>query len=264
MSAAAGTAGLASAVYEGQVRHIRHLPVRHAFSYRIAQLYLDLAELDQVFEGRWFWSVGKRNVAEFRRRDYLGPPELPLAEAVRACIERSGAPRPQGPIRLLTHLRYAGYIFNPVSFYYCFASDGTTLESVVAEITNTPWGERHAYVLPVRRAERHAGCWRWSFDKSFHVSPFMPMDCHYAWSFDTPREELSVHMAVRHAARRTFDAALTLRRRPLDAAALRDVLMRYPLMTFKVIGAIHWQALRLWLKRSPVHDHPLKVPVHHD
>jgi uncharacterized protein len=264
VSAAPGPVALASAVYEGHVRHVRHRPVRHAFSYRIAQLYLDLEELDQVFRGRWLWSVGRRNLAEFRRQDYLGPAHLPLAAAVRARVERSGVPCPQGPIRLLTHLRYGGYIFNPVSFYYCFARDGVTLETVVAEITNTPWGERHAYVLPVAQAQRQAACWRWSFDKSFHVSPFMPMNCHYAWSFDAPHEELHVHMAVRHAAARTFDAALSLKRRPLSDAALRAVLVRYPLMTFQVIGAIHWQALRLWLKRSPVHSHPLRHPVHHD
>jgi DUF1365 family protein len=249
-------APLASALYEGIVRHRRHLPVAHAFQYRMAQLYLDLDELERVFAGRWLWSVNQRNLAEFRRSDYLGPAGQPLRQAVHACITRAGGTPPSGPVRVLTHLRYGGYVFNPVSFYYCFAADGTTLDSVVAEITNTPWRERHAYVLPVAHAQAQGRRFSWSFDKSFHVSPFMPMDCRYAWSFTTPGDDLAVHMDVAREQASTFDATLLLRRQPLSAAALRRVLWRYPLMTAQVMGAIHWQALRLWLKRSPVHVHP--------
>jgi uncharacterized protein len=159
-------------------------------------------------------------------------------------------------VRLLTHLRYGGYVFNPVSFYYCFAADGTTLDTVVAQITNTPWRERHAYVLPVAHAQAQGRRFSWTFDKSFHVSPFMQMDCRYAWSFTTPGDDLAVHMDVAREQVSTLDATLLLRRQPLSAAALRRVLWRYPLITAQVVGAIHWQALRLWLKRSPVHVHP--------
>jgi uncharacterized protein len=247
---------LASAVYEGRVRHRRHHPVAHAFGYRMAQLYLDLNEVEQVLAPRWLWSVDRRNLAEFRRSDYLGPPELPLAQAVRCCVERAGVAWPGGPVRLLTHLRYAGHVFNPVSFYYCFAADGSTLECIVAQITNTPWHERHAYVLPVTTASRSGVTLRWSFEKAFHVSPFMPMDCRYSWALSIPTQELFVHMDVMRDAQHTFDATLQLRRRAFTAAALRRVLWRYPLMTLQVVGAIHWQALRLWLKGSPVHDHP--------
>lgn len=245
-----------SAVYEGVVRHRRHTPHPHAFRYRIAQLYLDLEEVDRVFEGRWLWSVGRRNVAEFRRSDYLGPPHRPLADAVRDCVEQAGASRPRGPVRLLTHLRYGGYIFNPVSFYYCFGADGGTLEYLVAEITNTPWDERHAYVLPVETAERQAGALRWSFDKSFHVSPFMPMNRRYGWRASEPGKHLRVHIDVLDCGRPEFDATLVLERRPLDAASLRRVLWRYPLMTTQVIAGIHWQAFQLWAKRNPVYTHP--------
>ena len=250
------SAGLASAVYEGRVTHRRHAPRPHAFEYRMAQLYLDLDEVDTIFSGRWLWSARGRNVAEFRRSDYFDPGEPSLAHAVRGRVQAATGVRPVGPIRLLTHLRYFGYVFNPVSFYYCYAADGTTLETVVAEITNTPWCERHAYVLPARDALRHGRALHWDFAKAFHVSPFLPPDCDYRWRFTTPGVDLHVRMDVLRKGELTFDATLALQRRRLDARSLARVLWRYPAMTAQVVGAIHWQALRLWLKRTPLHDHP--------
>lgn len=247
---------LASAVYEGVVRHRRHAPRAHAFQYRMAQLYLDLDELDRAFAGRWLWSARRRALAEFRRSDYLGPAARPLADAVRDRAELAIGHRPAGPIRILTHLRYAGYLFNPVSFYYCFGADGTTLDCIVAEITNTPWGERHAYVLAAEQARLYGGALEWSFAKAFHVSPFMPMERTYAWRFTPPAEDLYVNMEVRSASAREFDATLILRRHPLDARSLRRVLWRYPLMSAQVTGAIYWHAMQLWLKGNPVHAHP--------
>ncbi len=248
---------LASAVYEGIVRHRRHTPRAHTFRYRMAQLYLDLDEIDRAFESRWLWSSKRRNFAEFRRSDYYGDSTRPLADAVRDGVEHALGRRPLGPIRLLTHARYAGFVFNPVSFYYCYAVDGVTLECIVAEITNTPWKERHTYVLDVGTAAPHGRALHWTFAKRFHVSPFIGMARDYGWRFTAPGEDLYVHMDVfRECGEREFDATLHLRRRTLDAASLRRVLWRYPLMTATVVGAIHWQALRLWCKRVPVHDHP--------
>ncbi len=245
----------ASAVYLGTVRHRRFRPHARGFSYRLYLLYLDLAELDRVFAGRRFWSVGKRNLGEFRRSDYLGDPALPLAEAVRRRAAEVIGRRPAGPIRLLTHLRTFGHCFNPVSFYYCYRDDGT-LDCIVAEITNTPWNERHSYVLDAATARREGEVLCWDFPKAFHVSPFMPMEREYAWRFTAPGAGLHVHMEVNDASIKDFDATLVLQRRPLDGPTLTRCLLRYPAMTLQVVAAIHWQALLNWLAGNPVHDHP--------
>ena len=249
----------ASALYVGHIRHRRTRPHAHAFRSRMAQLYVDLDELPTLLDGHWLWSLDRRNVAAFHRRDYFGDPAIPLKTAVQSAVEAATGVRPTGPVRLLAHWRYFGYVMNPVSFYYCFDADGTTLNAIVAEITNTPWGERHAYVLDAAAAERHGTDRRihaWTFDKAFHVSPFLTMGLHYDWRFEVPGTHLRVHMDVTDAQGSIFDATLVMQRRQLDGAALTRFLFQYPALTAQVAWKIYWNALVLRLKRNPFHAHP--------
>lgn len=252
----------ASAIYRGHIVHRRLQPHAHRFRYPLFLLYLDLDELPQLFAKRWLWSINRRNLAEFRRSDYLGDAQRPLADCVRDEVEQQTGRRPVGPIRLLTHLRYFGHCFNPVSFYYCFQSDGQELDCIVAEITNTPWKERHRYVLDLRQAESTPQGWVWDFDKRFHVSPFLPMTRRYRWRFSRPDQQLFVHMDSLEGSATDFDASLGLQRQTLTAGALAASLLRFPALTLQVVFGIHWQALRLWLKRNPVYDHPDKWGQH--
>ncbi len=168
-----------SCIYEGHVRHRRFVPVAHQFSYRLFMMYLDLDELPELFDGRWLWSARQRAVARYCRQDYLGDPRVPLADAVRELVaERLGRPV-TGPVRLLAQLRYFGYCFNPIALYFCYGSQGRALEAVVAEVNNTPWGERFQYVLDASAAGESAGRQRFQFEKQMHVSPFVPMDIRY-------------------------------------------------------------------------------------
>ena len=247
-----------SGIYVGQVRHRRMLPRPHAFTYRMFMMYLDLGELPALFRGRWLWSVRRAALARFRREDHLGDPDIPLDTAVRDLVERETGSRPEGPIRLLTHLRYFGYVFNPVSFYYCYNKNDTELETIVAEVNNTPWGERHCYVLPQSDNLANGDRKRFKPEKVMHVSPFMEMDIQYDWRFNAPGDKLTVHMENARKNRKIFDATLVLDRREITAGSLARVLATFPLMTMKVMAGIHWEALKLWLKRVPVHDHPAK------
>lgn len=252
-----GNASRASCIYSGHVRHRRFLPVSNAFCYRLFLMYVDLDELPGLFEGVRFWSVGKPNLASFHRRYYFGDPTVPLADAVRTAVHEKLGFELDGPVRLLTHFRYLGYCYNPVSFYYCFDTSGREVRAIVAEITNTPWGERHAYFLDARESLNPlAGRFKWTFPKVFHVSPFMPMNVMYDWRFNTPADALNVHMTDRIDGEKVFDATLTLKREELSPRALTRVLLGYPALTTKVLAGIHWQALRLWLKRTPFYEHP--------
>lgn len=252
-----------SRIYKGWVRHRRRAPTQHRFRYRLFMMYLDLAELPGLFDRVPFWSARRAAPAWFKRSDYYGPPDVPLDAAVRDLVEQRLGRRPAGPIRLLTHLRYFGYCMNPVSFYYCFDAAGTALEAIVAEITNTPWKQRHQYVLPVRNSGTADArrLHRFEFDKSFHVSPFMPMQMQYQWCFNEPQGHLVVHMENFIEGEQQFDATLNLEAAPLNAWALLGVLAAYPFMTLQVIAAIHWQALKLWWKKTPVHTHPALLPA---
>ena len=244
-----------SCIYEGRVRHHRLRPRRHEFSYSIYLMYLDLSELETVFRGRWLWSTHRPAFARFRRADHLGDPSVPLERAVRDLVEEKTGERSDGPIGLLTHLRYFGYVVNPVSFYYCFDTKGEQVQAIVAEVTNTPWGERHCYVLqpqPTPDTSSYVA----AMDKEFHVSPFMGMEQHYHWRLSRPGDRLIVGITSFEAQTRVFEAVLALRKKPVTTWQLGRVLLSYPLITAKVIAGIYWQACRLWWKGVPYHPHP--------
>lgn len=217
-------------------------------------MYLDLDELDNVFRGRWFWSVKRIALARFCREDHLGDPQKSLAESVREIVVQSGNPRPEGPIRLLTHLRYFGYVMNPVSFYFCFDANSERLQTVVAEVNNTPWGEQHCYVLD--SSQFNSGDNKRPIEKEFHVSPFMPMDMQYYWRLSEPEDTLTINIENHRFSEKQFDVTMRLHRREITSANLMRSLIRFPLMTYYVFVAIYWQALRLWGKRVPFYPHP--------
>jgi DUF1365 family protein len=240
----------ASCIYEGTIRH-RRLQPRREFTHRLALAYLDLEELPRLLDGRL---VGRRpGLVRFRRRDYLGDPTVSLDRAVRDLVNDRTGSRPAGPIRVLTHLRSFGHCFNPVSFYYCFGPTGAPVQSLVAEVTNTPWGERHAYVLA---NEPGSPTVLGQFDKALHVSPFMGMDHRYRVGASTPAQTLSVHIASARAGATVFDAMLALRQRELTPASLAGITARYPFATLRVLGLIYAHALGLKLAGAHLHGHP--------
>ena len=249
-----------SGIYEGMVRHRRFEPIRHEFRVSLFMIYLDLAELPDVFRGRWLWSVERSNVAVFRRSDHVGDIQVSLDETIRSLVETQTGSRPNGPIRLLTNLSYFGYCFNPLSVYFCYDETGERLHSVVAEVTNTPWGERHCYVLPAIAVPEGAMKQTFTFPKQFHVSPFMNMNLEYCWKLSGPGKSLVLHAENRRNDQAFFDATLTLDRRPITTWTLTRMLVRYPLMTFQVITNIYWQALCLWWMNVSYVPHPKNLP----
>jgi DUF1365 family protein len=244
---------LESAIYEGQVRHRRFQPIERSFTYRVFMFYLDIEEIPEVIGLHPLVSTRPRMPASFSRSDYLGPSDVPLDDAVRDLVEQRTGRRPTGPVRMLTNLRYWGLIENPVTFYYCFEPSGEKLEAVVAEVTNTPWGDRHAYVVEATEGEMVLSARE---DKAMHVSPLMAMDHEYELRFGPPGSRISVHMESSLDDRLFLDATLGLKRSELDRASLSRLLLKYPPMSWRTTFAIHRQAALTWLRGVPFHPRP--------
>ncbi len=260
---------LNSAIYKGWVTHNRFAPKPHRFRYKVFMMYLDLDELPNLFHGFKRWSYQAKNWAWFKRADYYGNPAVSLKTEVSTLVMQATGNVPRGKICMLTNMRYFGHCFNPVTFYYCFEADSNSLQAIVTHITNTPWGENYAYVHDFKYEKivtntKNGEITVFKLDKSFHVSPFMPMDIEYDWAFkfDAVSEpnQLFIHMKNLQNGEQIFNATLALQRSEINEGALNWLLFTYPFMTIKVVAAIYWNALLLWLKRIPFYSHAKNTP----
>ena len=236
-----------SAIYEGFVQHRRHTPKQHAFKYELFMFLLKLDEVDEVAERFRFLGTGRFNWARFKRSDYLGPGDIPLESAITQKMSSLANQELSGDVYFLGNLRYLGIYFSPLNVY--FLKQGATFTHMLAEVSNTPWNETHYYLLDVSDPQPHA--------KQFHVSPFNPMNQQYHWKITPPGDSVGIRIES-HQEKRVFDATLKLRRRELNQTNLNRVLLNIPVQTLSVVTAIYWQALKLFLKGVPLHQHPKK------
>lgn len=243
-----------SAIYFGTVRHRRFSPVPHSFSYGVFMAFIDIDRTRELTGISPLLSYNRFNWASYDERDHFGDPRLPLRRRLEKDAAEHGLSLPPGQVFLLTHLRYLGYNFNPVSFFYCYDTQ-ERLQLVLAEVNST-FGESHNYWLSHDSRLPSSNASRYRRTKALHVSPFMSMKLDYTFTFTPPGQKLVAHMDTMEDGKPFFDATLKLERRPWSAQSLHRGLLSHPWMTAKVIGAIHWEALRLYLKKVPVFTHP--------
>ncbi|MGB0036959.1 MAG: DUF1365 domain-containing protein [Candidatus Acidiferrales bacterium] len=237
-------------IYFGKLRHRRFTPVLHEFTYPVFMVLVEIDRIPALMKISPFTSYNRFNWASFDDRDHFGDPRVPFRERLRADAAANGLALPDGPIYLLTHLRYLGYNFNPVSFFYCCDVEGRIV-AILAEVKNT-FGESQNYWLSAANERPAPNALRYECPKTLHVSPFMKMELDYTFIFTPPGEHLVAHMNTLDGGKAFFDATLSLAREPWTARSIHRALLRHPWMTAKVIGAIHWEALKLYLKKVPV------------
>ncbi len=278
---------LNSCLYEGVIRHRRRTPAKNSFKFSAFMFYLDLDELNEVFDGGWFWSKRRLSYASFRRSDHLKQfsAERDLKMCVGEVLLDHGVSAEVGQVCLLTQLRYFGFRMNPISLYYCFGKTNQRLIAVIAEVNNTPWDEQHVYVIPDHEAESSTtadssiasaaspastavaserrtlkrpqrSIKTEKLNKSFHVSPFMHSDMYYRMIYSLPAEKIGVKMENFESGKKIFDVSMLMQKKSLTKARLFWMGVKYPVYSLKVFAGIYFQALKLYLKKVPFHPHP--------
>ena len=242
----------ASALYAGEVMHVRLKPRRHRLAYRLFSLLLDLDEIDALDRRLRLFSRNRFNAFSFRDGDYADPQGGPLKAQVERLLASAGLEPDGGTIRLLTLPRLFGYAFNPLSVYFCHRRDGTLL-ALLYEVNNT-FGQRHSYLIPVEPGAPLP--LRQKAEKRFYVSPFMDMGLTYAFRINPPDEELRIAILASDAEGPVLSAVHSATRRPLNDRQLLRAMLAYPLLTLKVIAGIHWEALFIWAKGIRLRPRP--------
>ena len=245
-----------SSIYIGKLRHRRFSPKSHEFTYPLFMVFLDIDQLPELMKVSPVAGYNRWNWASYHERDHFGDPSKTLRERVQKDALGNGVDLSDGKIFLLTHLRYLGYNFNPVSFYYCY-DRAEKLKMILAEVSNT-FGETENYWLNSSREQPAGENLKYRFPKTFHVSPFLKLVHEYEWTFTPPSERLISQCVSHENGRAIFDSTLKLQRRDWSRTELNRTLAQYPWLTMKVIAGIHWEALKLLLKRVPVVSHPGK------
>ncbi|MCW8329358.1 DUF1365 domain-containing protein [Photobacterium sp. SDRW27] len=258
-----------SALFVGSIRHRRFSPVKHAFTYPMFMPLIDLDELEDLQSSVKGFGLHFLNFARFRTADYLRGHDrqysdeaanivtdnkaMSLKMAVVDKVESLTGERVDGRVMLLCQLRYAGLYFSPLNLYYLY-DEHDNWRWVLAEVSNTPWNERHYYVLPAKSDWSGDS---WKEDKAFHVSPFNPMSQQYNWRFRAPEKQLQLHLDIRsmEGNKKVLDATMLMKRQPFTSKVLWHLIAKTPIQTLKIVVGIYWQALRLWRKGAPFYSH---------
>ena len=214
----------------------------------------DINNLPNLFKDIKQVSIEQFNWFSFRRKNYLSHPEIPLDDYVRQLVVAKFDTYPKGKVYLLTNLSCLGYCFNPISLYFIFDNTNQKLDYLILEVTNTPWGDKHNYVLASSSRSKNE-VYDFQFQKELHVSPFMAMNYDYQFKLKINKQKIIVHMENHIDGKKDFDATLILTA-SAQKTAFKKVFRHYPLITYKVVAAIYWQALKLWIKGVPFHAHP--------